>query len=76
MAPIGDSGVDPVSPATVQARHQREDTPLPFQPVQRRESTVPSTYQREPPSTKPALAPTVAQTPSPSIAQRHSIRQC
>ena len=74
MAPIGDSGVDPVSPATVQARHQREDTPLPLQPVQRRESTVPSTYQREHPS-KPALAPTVAQTPAPSIAQRHSIRQ-
>ena len=34
LAPIGDSAVAAVSPAPVQAHHQREDTPFPSQPVQ------------------------------------------
>ena len=76
VAPIGDSAVGPVSPAPVQARHQREGTPFSLQPVQQRESTVPSTHQREPPSTKPAVAPTAVPTPSPSVTQRHSTCQC
>ena len=71
VAPIGDSTVAPVSPAPVQAHHQREDTPFPLQPVQQWEPTVPSTHQREPPSTKPAVAPTNVPTPSPSVTQRH-----
>ena len=65
VAPIGDSAVAPVSPAPVQARHQREDTPFLSQPVQQREPTVPSTHQREPPSTKPAITPTIDPNPSP-----------
>ena len=40
VAPMGDSSVAPVSPAPVQARHQREDTPFPSQPVQQREPTA------------------------------------
>ena len=75
VAPIGDSAIAPVSPAPVQARHQREDTPFSSQPVQQREPTVPSTHQREPPSTKLAVAPTIVPTPSPSIAQPCSTRQ-
>ena len=76
MAPIGDSADVPVSPAPVQARHQREDMPFPLQPVQQREPTVPFTYQREPPSTKLAIDPAVAPTPSPSVAQHHSTCLC
>ena len=75
VAPIGDSTVAPVSPDPVQARHQREDTPFPSQSVQQREPTVPSSHQREPPSTKPVVTPTVAPTPSPSITQHHSTCQ-
>ena len=75
VAPIGDSTVAPVSPAPVQACHQREDTPFPSQPVQQREPTVPSTHQREPPSTKPAFAPTDIPTPSPSVTRCYSTHQ-
>ena len=75
MAPIGYSAVAPVSPTPVKARHQREDTPFSLQSVQQRKPTVPSTHQREPPSTKPAVAHTIVSTPSPSITQRHSTSQ-
>ena len=61
-----------MSPAPVPARHQRKDTPFPLEPVEQREPTVPSTNQREPPSTSPAVTPTVCPTPSPSVAQHHS----
>ena len=75
VAPIGDSTIAPVFPAPVQACHQREDTPFSLQPVQQSEPTVPFTHQKEPPSTKLAVAPTIVPTPSPSVAQHHSTHQ-
>ena len=77
VTPIGDTTIAPVSPAPAQARHQKEDIPFLSQPVPPREPTVPSTHQREPPSSKLAIDPTIVPTPSPtsspSITQRHSI---